>query len=241
MVDNNKHWWRILTIEVWKELLEDTKVDGSCSIEVINAIYRNNKPCPIVIEEVDFKINHPTQFNEGDVLSISRKFHKYDIIDEISIHKSSNSIIWKHTPSTHKTPCAFKFSLVGHKDTTQKVISIKNYLPGVTFDIPQMIKATPLKDVSRKNSKNEFWESIIQLSNSGSHEMRINYDDEKIELKSIKQKKDNAKDYANLNYHERPSGSFVLFDLDEESQFELLFDVLEEKIQRQYHLKNLKV
>jgi hypothetical protein len=232
-IENSNHWWRILSLEVWKEILEETtKVEGSCAVEVTNSIYRNNKPCPVVIDEVDFKIKHPTKFKKGDVLAISRKFNKYDIVDEIPIEENCEVIIWKHNPSLHRTPCTFKFSLDGHKDTTHKVISINNYLPGVAFDIPQMIKATPLKDVSRKNSKNEFWESIIQLSNSGSHEMRINYYDEILKLKSIKQKKDNSKDYQNLNFYERPAGSFVVFDLDEESQFELIFDVLEEKIQR---------
>lgn len=233
VISDEKHWWEILTIETWKEILEETsKIEGSLVVEVTNSLYRNCKPCPIVIDEVEFKIMHPTQFKVGDVISISRKFNKYDIVDEISIEENCDSITWNYKPSAHRTPCTFRFSLEGHKDTTHKIISIKNYVPGVVFDIPQMIKAAPLKDVAKKNSKNEYWESIIQLSNSGSHEMRINYNDEDLILKSIRQKKDNVKEYSDLNFHERPTGAYFVFDLEEESQFELIFDVIEEKIQR---------
>jgi DNA phosphorothioation-dependent restriction protein DptH len=233
VITKEDHWWRILSLEIWNEILEDTtKVEGSCLVEVTNSIYRNSKPCPIVIDEINIKIKNPTRFNEGDVLTVSRKFNKYEIIEKISINETCETIVWQHNPSSHKSPCTFKFSLDGHKDTTCKVISVKNYSPGVAFDIPQMIKATPLKDVSRKNSKNEQWESNILLSNSGSHEMRINYDDEKIILKTTKQKKDNAKDFTDINFLLRPTGTYIVFDLEEESQLELIFEVLEEKIQR---------
>lgn len=233
VIENESHWWNILSLDVWKDILEDTtKVEGSCIVDINNSIYRNSKPCPIVFEEVEFRIKHPSKFNQGDVLTISRKFNKYDIIEEIIINENQETIIWRHVPTSHKTPCTFKFSLDGHKDTTHKVISINNYLPGVVFDSPQMIKASALKAVSRKNSKNEYWESAIQLSNSGSHEIRINFDEEKLILKSTKQKKDNSKEFNDLIFQKRTNGAFIIFDLEEESQFELIFDVPREKIQR---------
>src|SRR5690606_23645308 len=76
----------------------------------------------------------------------------------------------------------------GHKDSSQKVISLLNYGPSFVYDIPQIQKASALKNKKDKRSSNSTWLSSALLSNSGTHELTFYHDTNRLNFKSAQSK-----------------------------------------------------
>jgi DNA phosphorothioation-dependent restriction protein DptH len=182
----SQNWWHHLTFDVWNEILDDAiELKGGGKIEIANSIFRNNIPCPVVFDDIHFKLVNNNLIESGASINILLKKAKYELIESLNIIDSSKEIIWKHTPKNHRTPQNYKFQIDGFKDASAKVISLKNYEPGFVFDSVQLEKASPFKKVSRKGSKNQIWNSSIVLSNSGTHEIEFYWDDLKYEFFEI--------------------------------------------------------
>jgi DNA phosphorothioation-dependent restriction protein DptH len=182
--DINIEWWDTLTVGVWNEILEEVdELHGSCKITIENCLFRNNKPSPIVLDEVKFNIEHESTFKVGSKVEIWLKKGKYELIETIEILDNSPKITYQTTPVNHQVPTFYKFKIEGHRDTTQKVISLLNYKPGVVFDIAQLLKVSVLKNKKDKRSNNSYWVSSAVLSNSGTHELLFYFDDTRLSYK----------------------------------------------------------
>ena len=178
----DKIWWEKLTIDVWIEILEDfgTVNQGSCQVSITNNLFTNNKPCPVVLDEVMFEVEPPSQLNEEtiNILSVSNRRARYEQIATIPI--SRETIEWNHTPNGHKSPTTYRFSLPGYKDVTQRVISLFNYDPGFVYNIFQFQTVKPLKEKKDKRLTKKIWISTAVLSNSGSHELEFFFNQRKL-------------------------------------------------------------
>lgn len=172
----NNDWWKILTVEKWTEILEETvELEGSCSIEITNAVFRNNKPCPIVLDEVDFEISDGGKLEVGKTIQVYQKKRGYEKIANITI-LDQDKVGYQNTPGFHKTPVFYQFRIEGYRESTQKIISLSTYEPGFIFDIAQIEKVSPLRESKRKGSRNKTWKSNLVLSNAGSHEINFYWD-----------------------------------------------------------------
>ncbi|WP_026935163.1 hypothetical protein [Christiangramia echinicola] len=176
-------WWETLNEEKWQEILDETvDTENACKVEVTNALFRNLKPCPIVLDEANFKITHRRNLDINKDLEIFKKKRGYEKIDQISIDNPSK-VEYEGKPSIHKTPIFYQFRIEGYNNSTQKIISLKNYEPGFVFDIAQIEKVSSLKNADRRGSKNKIWKSNLVLSNSGSHELNFYWDEKRFEFK----------------------------------------------------------
>ncbi|WP_321514935.1 hypothetical protein [Marinifilum fragile] len=181
------NWWKTLTVDVWNEILdESTTIAGACKISVTNSVFRRDKPCPVTNSEVEFNIEHNDGFEVGQTIKISCKRRNYELLESIEIEEKCSSINWSHQPNPHNSPASYKFEIEGHKDATQKVISLNAYAPAFMFFISQSDKIKPLKRKKDKRSKNEIWESSLVLANSGTHEIEYLIDDKRVDLQEIR-------------------------------------------------------
>ena len=176
-------WWETLKIEKWQEILDEpVELEGACKIEVTNALFRNNKPCPVVIDEAIFKISHTRKLEVGKIAEVYQKKRGYEKIGEVSIDDPVQ-VEYEDSPSLHRTPVFYQFRIDGYSDSTQKFISLKNFEPGFVFDIAQIEKVTALRNAKRKGSKNKTWKSSLVLSNSGSHELNFYWNNQIFDFK----------------------------------------------------------
>lgn len=181
-------WWETLKIEKWQEILDEAvEIEGACKIEVTNSLFRNNKPCPVVIDEVIFKISHPNKLELGKVAEVYQRKRGYEKIGEVFIDNPLQ-VKYETIPSLHRTPVFYQFKIEGYSESTQKCISLKNFEPGFVFDIAQIEKVNALKNATRKGSKNKTWKSNLVLSNSGSHELNFYWDNQRFDFKELSSK-----------------------------------------------------
>ena len=227
----NKGWWKILTVDVWNEVLEEAEpLKGSCKIEIMNSLFRNNKPCPVVLDEVEFKLSHDKKFAVNSEILVLQKRRTYEVIDTIPISEEKSTVRCMASPPPHKSPLFYQFKIEEYRDSTQKVISLANYEPGFVFDIAQLEKVTALKEKIDKRTRNRQWTSTLVISNSGTHEIDFYWDKnrfEYIESNCIYTKSEQIKKALNPNLKTGTGG--VTFEIENECFIEFLFSKKNDK------------
>lgn len=214
------HWLRLDT-DVWQEIIEEDEppsVQGK--IEVVNALFNNHLPCPVVLDEVLLKIifaNH----TDTDFEVESKKGNKFELLDTIEKELRNGTVICKDTPLDHKNFYTYRIKKRGSKEITQKVISLAHYEPGFVFDVIQLQKVSKLTFKKDNRSNNKIWISNGILSNSGSHEFKFYWDLKRFRLAecSVRFKEEHTSK-MNINNFENGVGSFV-FDIEESITIEV--------------------
>lgn len=214
------HWLK-LDLDTWQEIIEEEElVIGQGKIEVINSLFNNNIPCPVVLDEVQLKISFDNSWYT-DFEVESKKGNKFELLDSIEKEVQNGAVICRDTPSDHKNFYSYRIKKQGFKDATQKVISLAHYEPGLVFDVLQLQKASKLTFKRDNRSNNKIWFSNGILSNSGSHEFKFYWDQKRFQLGKCTLKfKDDQPFPLNIIAPEEGVGSFV-FDIDDSVEVEI--------------------
>jgi len=170
-------WWFKLSIDVWDELLEVT-VNSSEKLHLIvkNGIFRNDKPCPVVRDEVKFEVGKGQSFEDEVTFELSVKRGKYELIESFGIEKVSPAILLVDSVPKHKSPVFYQVAVQGaqtHKEGKAKLICLETYEPGIAFGFIQAIKVKALSKIKSRSKKLVGWESNVVLANSGIHEFEF--------------------------------------------------------------------
>jgi DNA phosphorothioation-dependent restriction protein DptH len=229
----NRNWWRVLTVEVWEDILGDEEeAQGSLKVEVTNNLFSNNKPCPIVLDEVVFKITPDTPFQRDTEVVVSHKKSGYEEIDRFQVPAGATETFWEVNPDQHSSYKFYRFQVDFYQDTTQKVISLANYRPGLVFDLSQLEKVTPLKYQADKRTDNQKWNSSVTLSNSGTHELRFYWDSDRFIFKMAKWMTKHLGRDSSLDLEPvlKSNNGSIGFEIEDAGTIELRFGHLDEGV-----------
>lgn len=233
--EDNRDWWHALTIEHWKDILEETEdLDGACKVEVVNSLFQNNKSIPVVKKEIKFKVSHKNKFKIGDSLDIYYKKRKYE---EIGSKKILNPDFaeWECEPDFHKNPVFYQFKVDGFKDTTQKVISLYHYEPGFVFDIAQIEKFSALREEKTKGKQKRIWKTNLVLSNSGSHELNFFWDDNRFDFIGGSYKEIESNNKKELEVDIGKGEGSAIFEINDDCEISIFLENKDDKSEN--HIK----
>jgi DNA phosphorothioation-dependent restriction protein DptH len=167
-------WWSILTTEVWMDIFggegAGTGQSSQLNIECINSLVSFPKGLPSVVEEtVDLSIGSPDfeKKNQGGIVTIAGGGIKIPLVIP-----REKLILLSDCPVLHKSPLIYKCFATDSKSVTCRVISLKNWAPGIYVACRLASKISSPKKAP-KSKVSSPWEQNISLPGSGRYELLI--------------------------------------------------------------------
>jgi hypothetical protein len=167
-------WWTRLTVERWTEILEEERQpEGALLIECTNSII---PPCrginALVLDSVALRVSLP-QDETGPVdATVSREVSGAQNRSEWSLRLPGAEALSDAAIPPHKAPARYSVQAAGMRKASVKIVSLKNWDPGVFAFCRTATKITAPKR-ARASKENTAFEASLALSGQGRHYIDI--------------------------------------------------------------------
>ena len=182
--DGIPEYWSVLTLDVWKDLLdeEDVPTEDEIVIEVrpIGTLVDAQNGLPHLSQgRVDFEIQHSHDSLLELVIERSVGGTKYTLLDSVELVPDASHVFSDCQVPNHQTYVRYRVSAVGHEslNVIQKWIVLNTYGPGVVITSRAAKKLKPFKlnkkALGPSGEKLERYESDLSFRSMGQFQIEF--------------------------------------------------------------------